>query len=1313
MRIASATPAFCPVIAIRVRGLIATSLVLLLALLIVGNAQAFEGTVNGACYRYPDGAFIGGPGDHPEYQTQAGCAGWSQFVTNKCSEGPWEGPTQTNSSNFSGYQYWNTYPFRQYYYNITTASNTNPPCQFTNFGVVWREGGIGNVTCPANSTKNPTTGDCTCNPGFIEQDRQCFVVPPKDQGCPPPGSCEANPVNSGTGNKYQTESVYPPATTLSLSLHYNSYREAVWAGMFGRSWSARYAIRMKVQPGTIVKRPEGQEFEFRPPASGNVYVTDADTPERLERLLNGATHVGWRYTTAKDDETELYDKDGRLLSVTTRSGRVTKLTYSDGQNAFLYPAGSSDPATAGPEGFRSPDCQVAHPIIPVNQLLPKGNLLCVTDPFGRQVHFQYVDTALNVYDALNRARKMLDQNGQVYLFEYDGPSGTGGNTLTKITFPDSSARTYHYNESAQINGGAACPGMPSGLPNALTGITDENAVRYATWTYDCSGRATSSKHGTSADLYALTYVAGSTTVVDPLGTSRTVSLTKMLGVTKSTGSTQPAASGGGNVSHSVSYDANSNVSSRTDWNGNRTNYTYDLTRNLETQRVEGLTSAGGTTPQTRTINTEWHATFRLAKRVAEPLRITTYTYNGESGASCGFKTDGTTLVPGVLCSKTVQATTDSNGSQGFGATLTGTPRTWTYTYNPNGMVLTANGPRTDVTDQTSYAYYADSDADTGKRGNVSSITNAAGHITNVTAYNAQGQPLTIVDPNGLTTTLTYDLRQRLKTRTVGSELTSYDYDNVGQLIKVTLPDGSFLRYCYDAAHRLTGMSDGAATSCSDGNRIAYTLDNMGNRTLEQVRDPGGVLVQTRSRVYSNLNRVFQEIGAIAGEVTEYGYDNQGNVTSVKDPLNHITGNQYDALNRLKQVTDPTGTGVTLYGYNGLDALTSVSDPRALVTSYTVDGLGNLNQQVSPDTGTTVNTYDSAGNLATQTDAKNQITNYAYDSLNRVTLITFHDGSKQTHAYDQGTNGLGRLSSIEERNASNQVTTLTQYGYDQKGRVTSDTRTINGIVYAIAYAYDSSGRLSEITYPSGRTATYGFDSLGRVNQVSTTKDAQQQIVVQNVQYHPFGGVKSFTLGNGQVYSRSIDTDGRIASYTLGAANYTISFDLASRITGIAEVGNPSNANTYGYDVLNRLTSAILPSSTLGYGYDATGNRQTKTVGAATDTYTIGSTSNRISSITPSSGPVRNFVFDANGSSTNDGLNTYAYDVRGRMVSATSTAGTTTYQVNALGQRMRKTNSAEDRVFVYDLSGRLIAEAEASGSLRRELLYLGDIPIGVVQ
>jgi RHS repeat-associated protein len=67
----------------------------------------------------------------------------------------------------------------------------------------------------------------------------------------------------------------------------------------------------------------------------------------------------------------------------------------------------------------------------------------------------------------------------------------------------------------------------------------------------------------------------------------------------------------------------------------------------------------------------------------------------------------------------------------------------------------------------------------------------------------------------------------------------------------------------------------------------------------------------------------------------------------------------------------------------------------------------------------------------------------------------------------------------------------------------------------------------------------------------------------------------------------------------------------------------------------------------------------------------------------------------------------------MVQAVSSIGTTSYQVNALGQRVRKTNSLGDTVFHYDSRGRLIAESTPAGAVVREYIYLGDIPVAVAQ
>src|SRR5690606_22159666 len=155
-------------------------------------------------------------------------------------------------------------------------------------------------------------------------------------------------------------------------------------------------------------------------------------------------------------------------------------------------------------------------------------------------------------------------------------------------------------------------------------------------------------------------------------TERTYQFSLILGAYRNTGITGPPCPSCGPAA--TSYDTNGHVASRTDWNGNRTNYTHSA-RGLETVRVEGLTSAGAATSVTRTITTEWHADYRLPLRIAEPLRRTTFTYGAPADTNPGNR--------GSVLTKTVQATTDTDGSAAFNATLTGTARTWTYTYNGN------------------------------------------------------------------------------------------------------------------------------------------------------------------------------------------------------------------------------------------------------------------------------------------------------------------------------------------------------------------------------------------------------------------------------------------------------------------------------------------------------------------------------------------------------------------------------------------------------------------------------------------------------
>src|SRR5207244_3924739 len=95
------------------------------------------------------------------------------------------------------------------------------------------------------------------------------------------------------------------------------------------------------------------------------------------------------------------------------------------------------------------------------------------------------------------------------------------------------------------------------LPTALTGITDENGARFAIFNYDSSGRAVSTEHAGANDKFSLTYDTPyvQTTVIDPLGNSRVLTFTNLLGTIKNTGLSQPCGHCGV-TAQATTYDAN-------------------------------------------------------------------------------------------------------------------------------------------------------------------------------------------------------------------------------------------------------------------------------------------------------------------------------------------------------------------------------------------------------------------------------------------------------------------------------------------------------------------------------------------------------------------------------------------------------------------------------------------------------------------------------------------------------------------------------------------------------------------------------------
>lgn len=1123
-------------------------------------------------------------------------------------------------------------------YNVDHQENSPTCTSFHDGGIVSMNR---SMVCPY--LVSPQTNGSIVVDGVTYSATYCGVIgplPPKNLGkcdgdC---GNLTRHPINLTTGNKFRQENDYRASGAGGLAFERFYNRGGVpeaqvdgfganFVAQVGRFWRHTYDRSISYVPTAAMTtafayRADGRVIAFN--YYSGAYAPDKDIDAKLEALVGG----GWKLTTENDD-VELYDADGKLLSITTRAGIAQTLTYSD----------AATPASVAP-------------VI--------GLLIGVSDSFGHALSFKY--------NASSQLTSMTDPAGGVFSYGYD----TIGN-LTSVTYPDTKVKTYVYGELTNTSNVSQ--------PSTLTGIIDEDSSRYATFMYATNGRATYSGLAGGVDSTTVAYTTNAdSTVTDALGKTRTFHFISTLGVPHITSLTSVCSDCG--LPASQVFNDNGRATSKTDFNGNVTTYGYDLTRNLQTTRTEAYGTA-----KARTITTGWNATYRIPTSITEPNRTTTYTHYANGNVQTRTVTD-TSVTPNVS-------------------------RTWTYTYNAFGRVLTEDGPRTDVTDVTTYSYYT---CTTGYQcGQLYTITNAKGHITTYNSYNAHGQPTQITDPNGLVTTLGYDSRQRLTDRCAGGtlpscsggELTHLDYWPTGLLKKVTNPDASYIQYTYDAAHRLYQVQDG------DFNKIVYTLDNAGNRTGENTYDPSNALKRTHTRIFNTLNQLWKDVNAAgtANVTTVFGYDTNGNQITINAPLSRNSTNLYDELNRLKQITDPN-SGITQFGYDANDNLTSVTDPRTLVTSYTYTGFGDLKTQTSPDTGLTTNTYDSGGNLATSTDSRSAITTYTYDNLNRVLTAAFKIGTTTdqtiTYTYDTGTNGKGHLTGASDANHT------LSWSYDAKGRVTGKGQTVGAITKSVGYGYNAFGQLGSIVLPSGKTIQYGYNTNGQVTSV-TLLGSPNKTILSGITYDPFGPITGWTWGNGNASTRTFDTDGKLTNTghsSTVVGNRTFGYDDAFRITSTTDTATSGPSWTLGYDLLDRLNSATKLGTTIGYTYDANGNRLTQT-GTSASTYTVSGTSNRLSSATGAL--VRSYTYNNAGSVLQSGATTHTYYNSGRMATAKlGSAAVTTYIYNALGQRVKKSGGvAVTTLYVYDENGHILGEYDSSGTAVQETVWLGDVPIATLR
>ncbi|RJP79798.1 MAG: hypothetical protein C4522_09325, partial [Desulfobacteraceae bacterium] len=660
-----------------------------------------------------------------------------------------------------------------------------------------------------------------------------------------------------------------------------------------------------------------------------------------------------------------------------------------------------------------------------------------------------------------------------------------------------------------------------------------------------------------------------------------------------------------------------------------------------------------------------------------------------------------------------------------------------YTYDTAGHVLTSrrigNAGTPDA--ETVMTYDA--------KGNLTSITDAEGKLTQFTAYDHMGNVLTKIDPRGKTWTYTYDDMGRIKTVTDPSTgVTEFFYDKVGNKIKEIDAEGHEKLFAYDShdnlirttlimdpAHPESNLvttfeynSDNKLVKQTDpeGNRIQYVYDNEGRllKTIDGSNNEismeyndgigsgcsscsgGGSSGQVSRTIFPTFEREYsydirgrktaeRDILGTDTYTTGFAYDPAGNLLSKTDKENKTTAYDYDELKRLVKVTNQTNqTNETSYTYDNRDNLISLTDAKGQVTRFEYDRNNRLTKEIRPLGEETTYAYDNAGNLIQKIDAKNQKTGYLYDDTGKLTEIRYYAVSTDTAPFKTVTftyDNAGNLTGYDDG------TTSAIYDYDNAYRKLSETVNFGPFTKTNNYTYLKNGLKQTFTGPDNVAYGYLYDANNQLTGVQIPN-----LGFVTVGAYQWNRPTSITLPGGSTRQYQYDPLMRVKSIVAkdpgqnNLLNYQYAYDKMDNITEkTTEHGNYD----YGYDDLYRLITADNPvQDDEAFTYDAVGNRLTSTETTGTWSY---NQNNELGGFDDTS-----YVYDDNGNmvqKTVAGVVTnYVYNTEDRLTEVRDGSGSliSSYYYDPFGRRLWKEVGGTRTYFHYADEG-LIGEYDATG------------------
>lgn len=1108
-----------------------------------------------------------------------------------------------------------------------------------------------------------------------------------------------DPVNTATGNFIEPESdlAFVGAAAVSLDRMYNSLSTEM--GAFGYGWSclADCAVQLTDEHAAF-SLPDGRVVLFPRLGEGwdrgvgeNLWL--ARTPDdgyrisgndgswwscgadgRLRSYRDGS---GARITLTYDRQqlVEISHQRGPRISLTWADDRVVAAETSDGRTAsYSYDEQGhllNVTTAAGTRTYRwDTDQHLITAVIDPDGVVETENVYdesrrvrAQLTPHGRKVRFSYLPSRVTVVDDENGANSntwiadargrlvaVVDSDDKRQSMAYD----PHGNQLM-LTERDGSTTVHEYDD----RGRRVRTVTPGGLDLQFT--------------HDDADRITSvvGTQEAGPDVVTLYEYAGAdrepASITDPEG-----------GVThfERVDGLLVRAVGPTGVAVRFGHDAEGNLTSVTDADGNTARLEYDATGRL----VASVTPLGyrtsydydhaghliaRTDPDGAMWRYEYSAGGRCTAVVDPTGGRTTYEHDGSGERSriidplgrqthCHYDLFGNrervTLPDGSQWGydfdslsrlRTIESPDGGRWSMEYDAT-----GELSHLTDPAGVEVSAHelagggatvsdglaeiGVHTDAFGRPGHTFGPDGGETVlsyDRCGRVVEMVNAEGGLTKLD-YDAAGRLVRTISPMGAATTMEWDACGRLVAAIdpMGAR-TTYEYDADRRLIRSGLPTGEIASFDYDECGRLVRRSiPGSGTT-----RFTYDL---AGRVTEIVDAREG---RRRFR-YDAAGQLVEAIAANGG-VTRYEYDELGRAVTITDPLGGVTRREFDALDRCIAETDPLGR-TTRAGYDLAGRQAWQQDPSGRRTEWLRDGSGRVASVVVDGVVQSENQRDIRGRRL------------------RIIDHTGPDGGSVTHELEWN----GRLQLVSRRRGA-QTTTWT---YDSDGRRTAMTDPDG---HTTTYSHDAAGRLTAVDHPLLGRATIEWDPAGRLTA------ARAGALLQSWEYRD---------GRGVAHVRT-DAD--------GSARTVVERDADSRVTGVRA---EEEASTFEYDEACQLVAARFGDRVASWRYDACGRLIAESIDGE-----------RIEHSYDSAGQL--LTTERAGQITR-----YAYDAAGRRIESAGPAARTRYEWSPTGWLSAVTTD-HDRTEVHvDALGELVSVAgldvmHDTAAWGRPVVQLGSTPI----